>query len=174
MKHYRTDKTRELWSKAAGAALITLATGNRLRQIVKDSDEPSKSDVKLTKGAKIFNRSSDCINRFHKNLSYYCAEERLWHCKENLMYVVWDLNEYESLRVPHRKLDHVIFSLKSYLPVRWIAANPKVFRGLEIPSADSFQRLDVDRSSALNDVFATVMSADSFVESSRERSCERS
>ena len=66
----------------------------------------------------------------------------------------------------------MIFCLKSYLPVRWIAANPPAHAELETPSGDALQRVDVEKNLSLNDVFAIVMGADKFVESSWERSSD--
>ncbi len=66
----------------------------------------------------------------------------------------------------------MIFCLKSYLPVRRIAANSQAYAELELATEGSLQRLEVEKNLSLNDVFAIVMNADKFVESSWERSSD--
>ena len=136
------------------------------------------SDSQLTKEAQIFeplvvaaaDRSSDCVNRFHKNFACYCCVETIWYSNDNLMFVVWDLEDLEGIGLPHCDSNQVVFCLKSYLPVLWIAANPQAYAELEAPSGESLQRVDVEKNLSLSDVFALVMGADKFVESSWERS----
>ncbi len=171
---------RELWGKAAGKALTSVTTGNRARRATKEGEDQTGNDDQLTKEAMIFeplvvspaDRSADCVNRNHKNSPCYCCVETIWYCKNKLMFVVWDLEDLEGIGLPHRDCNHVIFSLKNYLPVRWIAANPQAYADLEAPSEESLQRVDVEKNLALNDVFAIVMGADKFVEGSWERSSD--
>ena len=78
VRHYRTAATRGLWSKAVGEPVPSLVDGNRPRKATKD-DDADISDHHLTRYMKIFeplmvasgDRSSDCINRYHKNLPCY-------------------------------------------------------------------------------------------------------
>ncbi len=131
VRSYRTAATRDLWSSAAGKALTSFAMGNRARTATKEGDD-QVNDSQLTKEAQIFeplvvapaDRSSDCVNRFNKNLPCYCCVEAVWYSKDNLMFAVWDLGDLEGIGLPHRDSNHMIFCLKSYLPVRWIAAKP--------------------------------------------------
>ncbi len=151
VRRYRTAATRDLWSKAAGKALTSFTTGNRTRKATKEGEEQEVNDSQLTKEAQIFeplvvapaDRSSDCVNRFHKNQPCYCCCEAVSYSKDNLMLIVWDLEDLEGIGLPHRDSNHVIFCLKNYLPVRWIAANPQAYAELEAPTEDSLQRVDV-------------------------------
>ena len=87
------------------------------------------------------------------------------------MFVVWDLEDLESLGLPHKNSNHVIFSVKNYLPVRWIAANPTAFRQVEAPTEESLKGV-VEEYLPLCSVFSVMMAADEFVENSWERSSD--
>ncbi len=75
--------------------------------------------------------------------------------------LVWEVDELESLGLPLKDADTVIFSVKHYLPVRWIVANTKAFKETNIPSAESFAQLNLARSMSLSETFAIFLDADS-------------
>ena len=84
--------------------------------------------------------------------------------------MVWDLEDLESLGLPHKNSNHVIFCIKNYLPVRWIAANTTAFKQVEAPTEECLKRVDVEKNFSLCDVFSVMMAADEFVEVSWDRS----
>ena len=86
--------------------------------------------------------------------------------------LVWDIEDLEGVGLPHNYADIVIFSVKHYLPVRWIAENGKAFREGALPSAESLSRLNPTASLSLSDVFATIMGADQHTSDSWERSSD--
>ncbi len=147
-----------------GESVASLVNGNRPRKVTKENDaDVSFEPLMVASG----DRSSDCINRYHKNLPCYCTVESIWYSKDNLMFVVWDLEDLESLGLPHKNSNHVIFCVKNYLPVRWIAANPTAFSQVEAPTEESLKRVDVEKNLSLCDVFSVMMT--DFVENSWER-----
>ena len=74
--------------------------------------------------------------------------------------LVWDIDNLESVGLPHHDADIVIFSVNHYLPVRWIAENAKSFRDGILPSPESLSRLNPTASLSLDQVFTGIMSAD--------------
>ncbi len=178
VRHYRTAVSRGLWSKAVGEPVASLVDGNRPRKATKD-DDADVNDQHLTRDMKIFellmvasgDRSSNCINRYHRNLPCYCTVESIWYSKDNPKFVVWDLEDLESLCLPHKNSNHVMFCVKNYLPVRWIAANPTAFRQVEAPTEESLKGV-VEEYLPLCSVFSVMMAADEFVENSWERSSD--
>ena len=83
--------------------------------------------------------------------------------------LVWDVEDLESVGLPHNDADIVIFPVKHYLPVRWIAENGKAFGEGASPSAESLSRLNPTASLSLSDVFATILGADQHTSDSWER-----
>ena len=86
--------------------------------------------------------------------------------------LVWEVDELESLGLPPKEADIVIFSVKHYLPVLWIVGNPKAFQNKDVPTADSFAQLNLARSMSLSETFAICMNADSHSRDTWERSVD--
>ncbi len=68
--------------------------------------------------------------------------------------------------LPPRDADIVIFSLKLYLPVRWIAASPKGFRERSLPTNETLAKIDMSKDLSLADTSATIFHADKHVRDS--------
>ncbi len=178
--HYRAPAREELWEAAVGVPVSSFLTGNRVRRADRKGEKLEENDHFLTRDAKQVepllvssaDRSSDWVNRAHKKFPCYCLREGIWYTKQHYLLLVWDIKDLESVGLPHNDADIVIFSVKYYLPVRWIAENGKAFREGALPSAESLSRLNPTASLSLNDVFATIMGADQHTSDSWERSSD--
>ena len=102
-------------------------------------------------------RFSDAIQRLQKYMPSFCIVE---------VYVIWDSEILEGLGLPPRDAGIVIFSLKGYLPVRWIAANPKFFRELSLPTNETLAKIDMSKDLSLADTFAIICDAEKHVRDS--------
>ncbi len=97
--------------------VASLTDGNRQRKASKDDEDTNSNDHRLTRDMKTLepwlgaprDQSSGCVNRYYKNLPRYCIVESMWYSKDNLMFVVWDLEDLESVGLPHKSSNHVIF-----------------------------------------------------------------
>ncbi len=117
-------------------------------------------------------RSSDCVNRTHKRLPYYCLCEGTWYTKKHCLILIWDVDDLESVDLPLNDADIVILSVKHHLPVRWIAENAKSFLERVLTSPERLSKLNPTASFSLNEVFATIMSANRHTSDSWERSSD--
>ncbi len=161
-----------------GIPLHSFLTRNRVRRAEKKGEK--QEDHFLTRDTiqvePLFvasgDRSADCINRTRKKLPCHCPVESLWYTKKKCMILVWEIDELESLGLPPKDADIVIFSVKHYLLVRWIVANPEAFRENKVPTADSFAKLNLIRSMSLSETFAICLDADSHSRDSWERSVD--
>ncbi len=144
--------------------MSSFLTGNRVRRAYRKGEKLEDNDHFLTRDAKqvepLLVSSADCVNRTHKKFPcYYCLCEGIWYTIQPCPMLVWDTEDLECVDLPHNDGDIVMFSVKYYLPVRWIAENGKVFKEGALPSAESLNRLNPTASLSLNDVFATIMGA---------------
>ena len=89
------------------------------------------------------------------------------------MMLVSEVDELESLGLPPKDADIVIFSVKRYLPMRWIVANPKAFKEKNIPTADSFALLNLAKSLSLSETFAVFLEGESHSRNPTEVSMTR-
>ena len=174
---YRTPEKEELWRKAVGNPLNSFLDKNRVRKSEKKGEQEDDNDHFLTRDTKQIEplfvasvgRSSDCVNRTHKKMPCYCQVELIWYAKHSLM-LVWDVDDLESLRLPHKESDIAIFCGKHYLPVHCIVSNPVAFREKTVPSAESFKRLDLTECLSLKETFSIFLDVDSHTRDSWDRS----
>ncbi len=83
--------------------------------------------------------------------------------------LVWDLENLERLGLPPKSANNVLFNVKQYLPVRWIASNPKAYRDGDMPTEANFAKIDMSKDLSLCDVFCIVLDADKHVRESWDR-----
>ena len=168
--HYRTPEEEELWKKAVAIPLHSFLVRNRVRKSEKKNEKQEENDHFLTRDTAQIDplfvasadRSADCVNRTHKKLPCYCQVESLGYTKQKCMMLVLEVNELESLGLPPKDADIVIFSVKHYLPVRWIVANPKAYKEKNIPSAERFAQLNLSKSLSLSEASATFLESESW------------
>ena len=86
--------------------------------------------------------------------------------------LVWEVDELESLGLPPKDADIVIFFVKHYLPVRWIVTNPKAYKEKNIPSAESCAQLNLAKNLSVSEIFATFLESDLHSRESWERSVD--
>ncbi len=160
--------------------LSSLLDGNRARHVGRKGEKPEENDHFLTQDVRLLDpllvssgdRSSDCVNRTHKKMPCYCVTECVWYARRKCFFLVWDVDELESIGLTHQDQDAIIFALKYYLPVRWIVGNPKAFLRREAPTAASFEELDVNLNLSLSDVFSICVAADDHSRDSWDRSSD--
>ncbi len=120
--HFRTPEKEELWKKAVGIPLHSFLTRNRVRKAEKKGEKQDENDHFLTRDTMLVeplfvasgNRSADCVNRTHKKLPCYCQVESLWYTRKKCMMLVWEVDELESLGLPPKEADIVVFSVKHF------------------------------------------------------------
>ena len=75
--------------------------------------------------------------------------------------LIWDLEILEGLGLPPKSANIILFNVKQYLPVLWIASNPKAYRDGYLPTEAPFAKIDMAEDFSLCDVFSIVLDADS-------------
>ncbi len=65
--------------------------------------------------------------------------------------------------MPPESTDFLIFNVKQYSPVRWIASNPEAYREGDMPTEAKFAKIDMAKNLSLCDVLAVVLDADKHV-----------
>ena len=178
--HLRVPEKETCWKRAVGVPVSSFLDGNRARRTEKKGDRQDQNDHFLTQDARLMeplfvasaDRSADCINRTHKKAPCYCLSECIWYSQKKCMFLIWDVDELEGVGLPHENQDVVVFAVKYYLPVRWIAANPSAYLRDELPTIESFTKLDVTMSLSVADVFALFLNADEHCRDSWERSSD--
>ncbi len=71
-----------------------------MREIAKDEKDQSQNDSQITHDAKNYgpltvapsNRSSGCVNRYHKDIFCFCLE-LVVYVKDHLVFIVWEVEE---------------------------------------------------------------------------------
>ncbi len=170
-RQYRTDAQREAWIAAIGETVATMVRENRARMRgATDEEELVRKFLKfdpwlIAPGA----RSSDAIHRLQKHMPCHCNANAIWYSDTKLMMLVWDLEILEGLGLPPKSADIAIFNVKQYLPVRWIASNPKAYRDCDMPTEATFAKIDMTKDLLLCDVFSIVLDADKHVRESWDR-----
>ncbi len=166
-KQYRSTTQREAWIEAVGELVATFVRENRPRR--KEEELVQKflifDPILLAPGA----RSSDAVQRLQNHMPCYCNVDAVWYSNRKKVYVIWDSEILEGLGLPPRDADIVIFSLKHYLPVCWIAANHKGYRELSLPTNETLAKIDMSKDLSLADTFAIIFDADKHVRDSSGR-----
>ncbi len=146
-KQYKSTTQREAWIEAVGELVATFVCENCARAKGTAVEEEMVQiflrfdPILLAPGA----RSSDAKQRLQKHMPCYCNVDAIWYSNRKIVYMVWVSEILEGLRLPPRDADLVIFSLKHYLPVRWIAANPKGYRELSLPTNGTMAKIDMSK-----------------------------
>ncbi len=86
--------------------------------------------------------------------------------------LICDVDDLEGVGLSHNDANIVIFSVKHYLPVRWKAENAKISRKECCPRQRAGAKLNPFASLSLDEVFATIMSADRHMTDSWARSSD--
>ncbi len=167
-KHYKNTTQREGWIEAVGVLVATFVRENRPR--AKGTAVEEELVQKFLRFDPIFlapgARSSYAIQRLQKHMPCYCNADAVWYSNRKKVYVIWDSEILEGLGLLPRDADIVIFSLKHYLPVRWIAANPKGYRELSLPTNETLSKIHMSKYLSLADTFAIIFDADKHVRDS--------
>ncbi len=146
-RQYRKDAQREAWIAAIDETVATMVRENRARlRGATDEEELVRKFLKfdpwlIAPGA----RSSDAIHRLQKHMPCHCNANAIWYSDTKLMMLVWDLEILEGLGLPPKSADIAIFNVKQYLPVRWIASNPKAYRDCDMPTEATFAKIDMTK-----------------------------
>ncbi len=57
--------------------------------------------------------------------------------------LVWDLEFLEGLNLPPKSANIILFNMKQYLPVGWIASNPKAYKDGDMTTEATFAKNDM-------------------------------